>query len=304
MILERKWMIPRRTFLKGAGVMLGLPLMEAMGKVLPKASPEAVAGSSAAPAVQAPVRMACIYFPNGVWEKNWFPKESGRDYDLPFSLEPLARHKEQMLVFSGLDKKHSHGGDGHYAKTANFLTGLLVRKTAGKDINVGSASIDQHMAQKIGHLTPLPSMELGIDPVISGIDSVVGYTRLYGCYISWLQLRHLLRAKSIPGLLMNACSASYSRRALLVAAAPMKTSERCSISCWKTPTACAAGSGATINTNWTNTLIRCAMWNAGWSSSRSPTRAPGDRISRQGWITRPPKVLRAIIRSMCGSCLI
>jgi hypothetical protein len=185
MILERKWMIPRRTFLKGAGVMLSLPLMEAMGKVLPKASPEAVAGTTPASAVQAPVRMACIYFPNGVWEKNWFPKESGADYELPSALEPLSQHKKDMLVFSGLDKKHSHGGDGHYAKTANFLTGLLVRKTAGKDINVGSASIDQHVAQKIGHHTPLPSMELGIDPVISGIDSVVGYTRLYGCYISW-----------------------------------------------------------------------------------------------------------------------
>jgi len=185
MILERKWMIPRRTFLKGAGMMLSLPLLEAMGKVLPKASPEAVAGTAATGSVQAPLRMACIYFPNGVWEKNWFPKESGADYELPFALEPLAKHKRDMLVFSGLDKKHSHGGDGHYAKTANYLTGLLVRKTAGKDINVGSASIDQHVAQKIGHLTPLPSMELGIDPVISGIDSVVGYTRLYGCYISW-----------------------------------------------------------------------------------------------------------------------
>lgn len=185
MYLERKWMMPRRTFLRGAGVMLGLPLLQAMGKVLPKASPEAIAGSKAASAVQAPVRMACIYFPNGVWEKNWFPAQTVCGYDLPFALEPLNKHKQDMLVFSGLDKKHSHGGDGHYAKTANFLTGLLVRKTAGKDISVGSMSIDQHVAQKIGHLTPLPSLELGIDPVISGIDSVVGYTRLYGCYISW-----------------------------------------------------------------------------------------------------------------------
>jgi hypothetical protein len=131
------------------------------------------------------VRTACIYCPNGVWEKNWFPKEEGSDYEMPFALEPLAAHKKDLLVFSGLDKKHSHGGDGHYAKTANFLTGLLVRKTAGKDISVGSMSIDQHCAQKVGRFTPLPSLELGIDPVISGIDSVVGYTRLYGCYISW-----------------------------------------------------------------------------------------------------------------------
>src|SRR5688572_28270077 len=183
--MERNWMIPRRTFLKGAGVMLGLPVLHAMGKVLPTASPEALAKASVAPEVQAPVRMACIYFPNGVWEKNWFPQEAGEDYEMPFSLEPLAKHRKNMLVFSGLDKQHSKGGDGHYAKTANFLTGLPVRKTAGKDISVGGISIDQLAAQKIGDLTPLPSLELAIDPVISGIDSVVGYTRLYGCYISW-----------------------------------------------------------------------------------------------------------------------
>lgn len=181
----KNWKIPRRTFLRGTTAMLGLPLLEAMGKVLPTASPQALAGSSVKPVVQAPVRMACLYFPNGVWEKNWFPTTPGRDFELPSSLEPLARHKQDLLVFSGLDKKHSHGGDGHYAKTANFLTGLPVRKTAGKDISVGGLSIDQLCAQKIGSLTPLPSLELGIDPVISGIDSVVGYTRLYGCYISW-----------------------------------------------------------------------------------------------------------------------
>ena len=172
MIQEKKWLIPRRTFLKGAGAMLGLPVLNAMGRILPTASPEALAKSTVASNVEAPVRMACIYFPNGVWEKNWFPEEAGADYEMPFALEPLAKHKEDMLVFSGLDKKHSRGGDGHYAKTANFLTGLPVRKTAGKDISVGGISIDQFAAQKIGDYTPLPSLELGIDPVISGIDSV------------------------------------------------------------------------------------------------------------------------------------
>jgi hypothetical protein len=183
--MEKSWMIPRRTFLKGAGVMLGLPVLEAMGKVLPEASPEAAAARTVKKAVQAPVRMACIYFPNGVWEKNWFPTEAGENYTMPFALEPLEKHRKEFLVFSGLDKKHSHQGDGHYAKTANYLTGLSVRKTPGKDINVGGISIDQLAAQQIGRHTPLPSLELGIDPVVSGIDSNVGYTRLYGCYISW-----------------------------------------------------------------------------------------------------------------------
>lgn len=184
-ILERNWRMPRRSFLKGAGAMLGLPLLDAMGKLEALAAPDALASSKAASRVQAPVRMACIYFPNGVWTKNWFPEKDGGDFELPYALEPLAKHREKLLVFSGLDKQHSHQGDGHYAKTANFLTGLPVRKTAGKDISVGGLSIDQLCAQQIGHLTPLPSLELGIDPVVSGIDSNVGYTRLYGCYISW-----------------------------------------------------------------------------------------------------------------------
>ncbi|HVR37394.1 MAG TPA: DUF1552 domain-containing protein [Methylomirabilota bacterium] len=183
--MKQNWLIPRRTFLRGAGAMLGLPILHAMGKVLPEASPAATAAATPAGNVQAPVRMTCIYFPNGVWEKSWFPAQAGRDYALPYSLEPLQNHRDNFLVFSGLDKQHSHGGDGHYAKTANFLTGLPVRKTAGKDISVGGISIDQLCARQIGHLTPLPSLELGVDPVVSGIDSNVGYTRLYGCYISW-----------------------------------------------------------------------------------------------------------------------
>jgi hypothetical protein len=183
----QNWKIPRRTFLRGAGAMLGVPLLNAMGDVLPGASPVAEASDQVASNIQAPTRMACIYFPNGVWEKTWFPaaEHAGRDYPMPFALEPLTKHRENLLVFSGLDKQHSRGGDGHYAKTANFLTGLPVRKTSGKDLSVGGLSIDQLCAQQLGHLTPLPSLELGIDPVISGIDSVVGYTRLYGSYISW-----------------------------------------------------------------------------------------------------------------------
>jgi hypothetical protein len=182
---QNNWRIPRRRFLHGMGATLGLPLLNAMGKVLPGASAEASAGTTASATVQAPVRMACIYFPNGVWQKNWFPEKAGADFEMPFALEPLKLHKDDLLVFSQLDKKFSHQGDGHYAKTANYLTGLPVRKTPGKDISVGGVSLDQYAAQHVGQFTPLPSLELGTDAVVSGIDSAVGYTRLYGCYISW-----------------------------------------------------------------------------------------------------------------------
>jgi len=159
--------------LRGMGAALALPALEAMAPIKTFAAPKP------------PKRLACIYFPNGAWMDDWIPKEVGADFQLPYSLEPLADFKAHFNLISGLDKAASRRGDGHYAKTANFLTGEPVAKTTGKDISVGGISMDQLAAQHIGHMTPLPSLELGIDPVISGIDSNVGYTRLYGSYISW-----------------------------------------------------------------------------------------------------------------------
>ncbi len=116
---------------------------------------------------------------------SWVPKQAGADYELPFSLAPLAPVKDSVVVLSGLDKPFSRSGDGHYAKTANFLTGLHVRKTTGQDLNSGGISVDQVAAARLGHLTPLPSLELATDPVINGLDRAVNYTRMYGSYISW-----------------------------------------------------------------------------------------------------------------------
>src|SRR5207237_7983362 len=133
----------------------------------------------------APVRAAYFYFPNGTWMDAWVPQQTGAEYELPFSLTPLEPVKDSVVVLSGLDKPFSRSGDGHYAKTANFLTGLHVRKTTGQDLNSGGVSVDQVAAGRIGHLTPLPSLELATDPVINGLDRAVNYTRMYGSYISW-----------------------------------------------------------------------------------------------------------------------
>lgn len=178
------WHVPRRTFLRGAGAALALPLLNAMEPLTRRAR---ASDSGVAP----PIRFAALYFPNGVWRDNWIPQQTGADYELPFSLTPLARVKSEVLVLSGLDKPNSRQGDGHYSKTANFLTGFPVAQTTGREVSVGGQSLDQFAAGKIGAQTPLPSLELAIDPVISGIDSNVGYTRLYGSYISW-------RAADVP----------------------------------------------------------------------------------------------------------
>src|SRR5437763_12987162 len=122
--------LSRRTFLRGAGVALGLPLLEAMRP----------ARAAAAEAV-APVRAAYLYFPNGAWMDAWVPKRTGPDHELPFSLTPLEPVKDSVVVLSGLDKPYSRSGGGHYAQTAIFHTGLHVCKKYGPDITAGGTSV-------------------------------------------------------------------------------------------------------------------------------------------------------------------
>src|SRR5688572_605907 len=183
---QRPWQISRRTMLRGVGAMMALPLLEAMGDAAGAFSAKStLAAPATAPASAFPVRMAVLYMPNGVNEHAWTPKGTGNGFELSPTLAPLADLKDEILVLSELMNVGSIGGDGHYVKTAGFLTGTTITKTTGKDLRSGGTSMDQVAAQRIGRLTPLPSLELGIDPVTTGIDNNVGYTRLYGSHISW-----------------------------------------------------------------------------------------------------------------------
>jgi hypothetical protein len=93
--------------------------------------------------------------------------------------------QKEILVLQQLWNAGTNTGDGHYVKTAAWLTGTTITKTTGSNLRSGGVSIDQIAAQRIGNLTPLPSLELGIEPVTTGVDTNVGYTRLYGSHISW-----------------------------------------------------------------------------------------------------------------------
>lgn len=163
--------LSRRTVLRGAGVAIGLPWMEAMAAPLSK---------NAKP----PVRLAALYVPNGVNVAAWVPKGAGRGYELPQSLEPLRDVKDRVTVFSNLWNANSKGGDGHYVKEAAILTCTTIKKTQGADLANG-ISVDQVAAQQAASHTPLPSLELGVTPVAIGVDAVVGYTRVYGSHIAW-----------------------------------------------------------------------------------------------------------------------
>jgi len=206
--------LSRRTVLRGAGASLALPWLECM---LPQGA-QAAAGQ---PAV--PTRLAVLFMPNGVKQDCWTPGEVGSNYELSQTLSPLCDFQEELLVLTNLWNKHSAPGDGHYVKTAGLLTGTTINKTVGVNLNCNGISMDQVAAGRIGHLTPLPSLELGTEPVAVGVDGVVGYTRVYGAHISWrgptsplakeihprLVYQRLLRAAD-----RNSASAAGDRRLL------------------------------------------------------------------------------------------
>ena len=171
---SQKWLMPRRSFLRGAGATLALPFLDAMRPLM-------AAGSSA----RMPVRIALLYMPNGVRPDRWTPDGDGSRFKLSPILSPLENHRDDLLVLTGLQNKASFTGDGHYVKTGGWLTGTTITKTTGSDIAAGGISMDQIAAQEIGRHTKLPSLELGTEPVATGIDTNVNYTRLYASHISW-----------------------------------------------------------------------------------------------------------------------
>jgi hypothetical protein len=158
--------ISRRTLLRGAGASLALPWLEAM-----------------TPA--APVRMAVLYMPNGVNTRMWTPEGSGRDFQLSPTLAPLEAFKDQTLVLSNMWNAAANTGDGHYVKESSILTCTTISKTLGVDINIHGVSMDQLAAARVGKHTPIASLELGIEPESTGVDTNVGYTRVYGAHIAW-----------------------------------------------------------------------------------------------------------------------
>lgn len=170
----------RRTVLRGVGTGLALPLLESMKL------PGVLAATTAAPT--APVRMACIFVANGAIMDKWKPTGEGKDYQLSPTLEPLAPFREDMLVLSGLTQNHARAngdGAGDHARNASaYLTGAQPRKTSGADISVGQ-SIDQAVAERIGYLTRLPSIELGIDRGRKAGSCDSGYSCAYSSNISW-----------------------------------------------------------------------------------------------------------------------
>src|SRR3989475_7631580 len=180
-----KKQLPRRTFLQGAGVTLTLPLLEAM---VPAATALAQTPANPKP------RFVGVFYPHGMAPGYWELEHEGPlPEKLPFITETLENVKDQTLVITGLWSKSAEPPEGttgsdHWVAAA-FLTAIKPRKTAGSDATVGSPTIDQIIAQKIGQGTLLPSLQLSVeDPNSSSSNCGEGYSCSYTNSISWIAL--------------------------------------------------------------------------------------------------------------------
>ncbi|MBC7789513.1 MAG: DUF1552 domain-containing protein [Anaerolineae bacterium] len=168
--------LPRRTFLRGVGAAIALPMLDAM-------RPAFAAGTAAGP-----VRLAFAYVPNGVMMNQWTPEAFGRDYQLPRILKSMEAFRGDISILTGLAQKNGNalgdGGGDHARAAATFLTGVHPRKTDGADISLG-ISTDQIVAQAVGNKTRFASLELGCEDsrTVGGCDT--GYSCAYTNSISW-----------------------------------------------------------------------------------------------------------------------
>jgi hypothetical protein len=152
MFLSRKH-LSRRTVLKGAGATIGLPLLDAM---IP-------AGTALAQTAAAPVpKLGFVYFAHGALQEEWEPAKTGRDFELPFILEPLEPVRDYVTVVSGLRNKGGESASPHGITQETWLNAVSPRRR-NAETGVG-VTVDQIAARYLGSNTPIPSLELCGEP--------------------------------------------------------------------------------------------------------------------------------------------
>jgi Protein of unknown function (DUF1552) len=180
--------LSRRTVLKGLGATIALPLLDAM-----------TPARASAAATRRNLRLVCVEMVHGsagssaigIKKNLWAPAATGRDFDLTStSLRSLEPFRDHLTIVSNTDCSNAEpydakeiGGD-HWRSSAVFLTQAHPKHTAGPDVEAGT-SIDQLYAQRFGLDTPIPSMQLCIEPVDQGGGCGFGYSCIYADTISW-----------------------------------------------------------------------------------------------------------------------
>ena len=188
-------MLTRRTLLRGLGLTVGLPMLDAMGP-----ASRAAAAPLAAAEGQVPVRMAAVFFPNGAIMPEWLPQGDGNNWKLGKSLAALEPFQQKLNVVTGLaldnGRAKKDGAGDHARAGSTFLTAARPVKTAS-NIKLG-ISVDQIAAQQLAGQTKLPSIELGTQASRNAGSCDSGYSCAYSSNISWRSEETPMAKETVP----------------------------------------------------------------------------------------------------------
>jgi len=191
MMLTRK-ALPRRTFLRGMGASVALPLLDAM---VP--SMTALAKTAAKPVR----RLGFVYMPMGCDVSRWTPTGEGRVTALSPTLESLAPVADRLTFISNMELKNAYPGT-HATSNASFLSAATAKWTESTDYYLGT-TIDQVAAQRIGGQTLLPSLELSMDLLQTVGQCDNGYACVYQNNLSWSSPTTPLPAEAHPRIVFE-----------------------------------------------------------------------------------------------------
>ncbi len=179
--------ISRRTFLRGCGAAVPLPLLDAMRT----SSSAAIRDKS-----PAPIRTAFFYIPNGVVQSAWHPKDTGTGFELSATLEPLKPVRKKISLFTKLDRIKVAGTDGHAQASTCWLSSAAPDQLSPAGYPL-KRTIDQIIAAETGKYTPFRSLELSCNPYEDNRESV------YFNNISWYGHGHVARSLRDPKLVFQ-----------------------------------------------------------------------------------------------------
>lgn len=169
--------LPRRTFLRGMGVTLALPMLDAMVPALT---------ASAQTAARPVRRFGAIYTPHGMLASHWVPKNTGAGFEFSDILKPLEPYRDHLTMVSGLTGGPTVLNGGHAVAPASYLTGnVQPKQTEGADV-FNSMTIDQVIAKAVGQETAFPSIEVATEDFSTSIGACdTGYSCIYMNTIAW-----------------------------------------------------------------------------------------------------------------------
>ena len=168
--------LPRRTFLRGLGTTLALPLLDAMFP--------AMSAFAASPASKVR-RLGYVYIPMGMNPAPWTPNGEGRIAELSPSLASLSPFLNHLSVVTNLEVRNSAVAGGNHATAGSaFLSCARAKRTEGSDYELG-VTVDQVAARQIGGGTPIPSLEIGTDLIAQVGNCDNGFACVYQNNLSW-----------------------------------------------------------------------------------------------------------------------